>query len=201
MFQIISKTFLRGLAVILPVGLTFYILWWIGTTGARVMGDLVYRLFDYPPEEGGWWIGLLLAFAVVLAVGLLTQAFLVRRVIGLGESLLSKMPLVKTIYGPLKDMMGLLAADDDKKLGQVVMVKVQGVELMGFVTRENASTITGSEDDANRVAVYLPMSYQLGGFMVTVPRDEVRMLDLTGEEGMRLAITAGVTSAGNGSRS
>ena len=197
MFQIISKTFLRGLAVILPVGLTFYILWWIGTTGARVMGQLVVKLFDYPADKGGWWIGLLLAFAVVLAVGLLTQAFLVRRLISLGEALLSKMPLVKTIYGPLKDMMGLLAADDDKKLGRVVMVRIQGVELMGFVTREDASTITRAEGDADRVAVYLPMSYQLGGFMVTVPRDEVRLLDLTGEEGMRLAITAGVTSSAN----
>jgi len=198
MLRIVSKTFLRGLAVILPVGLTFYILWWIGTTGSGVMEKLVDWAFGYPADQGGGWIGMLLAFALVLTIGLLTQAFLVRRLISWGESLLTKMPLVKTIYGPLKDVMGLFAADDDKKLGQVVMVKLMDLEVMGFVTRKDASTITDEAADADRIAVYIPMSYQLGGFMVTVQRSQVRMLDLTGEEGMRLAITAGVTSGSGG---
>jgi uncharacterized membrane protein len=189
--RFVTATFLRGLAVILPVGLTLYVLWWIGTTGEQVIGGLLKKLLGVDNYPAG--TGLLLGFGVVLTIGLLTRAFLVRRVIALGERILQKMPLVKTIYGPLKDMVALFAQDEKRELGQVVLVRVGDTEIdmLGFVTRESLTGITKDEGDRDRICVYLPMSYQLGGFLVMVPRSRVRSLDMSAEQGLRLAITAG----------
>lgn len=190
----VMKTALRGLATILPVGLTVYILYWIGKTAEDLIGGLLKYWFGDAIYAGS---GVLLGFALILAIGLLTRAWLVQRVIRFGERLIGKMPLVKTIYGPLRDMMGFLATgSEDKQLGQVVMVRMAPlqVEMLGFVTRESAEGLTGDGTDAGKVGVYLPMSYQIGGFLVMVPREQVRPLAMSGEQGLRLALTAGVTA-------
>jgi uncharacterized membrane protein len=99
---------------------------------------------------------------------------------------------VKTVYSAIRDMTRLVNTDKKKgDLDRVVTVETQVGRLIGFVTQEHANTlgIGGGED---LVAVYLPMSYQIGGYTVYLPRSKLGETDLTVEQAMRIVLTGGV---------
>jgi uncharacterized membrane protein len=182
--------FLRGVTVILPPVVTLYILWWLGSTAEAVLGRALRLALPDAWYRAG--MGLVAGVALVVLVGMLTHQWLVARILAGLEALVERTPVVKTIYGSLKDVMAFFGKDEgDRRMQTVVAVSVGGARLIGFVTRESMRDVLG-EREADTVAVYLPMSYQLGGFMVLVPRASVAPLELDVETGLRLALTAGV---------
>lgn len=191
--RILAKLFLRGLAAILPLALTGYLAY-----AAVVAGETLLRklLLLFLPEERYWpGMGFLLSIALVLLVGLLMYSFVVRKVYGLLTRLLERIPVVKSIYGMLADVVRLFASAEEKPFRQVVLAEVQpGCDLVGFLTREDCRDLGA----ADRVAVYLPMSYQLGGFTVLLPRSKVRVVAMSVEDALRFCVTAGVAKGGHG---
>jgi uncharacterized membrane protein len=190
-----GRIFVQGLAAVVPVSITLYILWWIGSGFEALLGGMLQSIL---PE--GWYgpgYGILLGILIVFVVGALLQMLLARQLYDAIESQLERLPLIKTIYGPLKDLMSFIATSskDRKRLKQVVRVDLEqiGVSLIGFMTRESASELTDQPDDSERVSVYLPMSYQIGGYMVLVPRSAVRTLDMGIEQVLRMTMTAGMS--------
>jgi uncharacterized membrane protein len=137
-------------------------------------------------------MGLVTGFLILFLVGLAVNAFIVRRVLGLGEELLLRVPVVKTVYSAIRDMTRLVNTDKKKgDLDRVVTLDYGPGRLIGFVTQEHANTIGigGGED---MIAVYLPMSYQIGGYTLYVSRSKVHETDLTVEQAMRIVLTGGV---------
>jgi uncharacterized membrane protein len=193
----IGKTFLRGLAAVLPVAVTLYLLWWLATTAEKSLGAVARWLLGegiYVPGTG-----VVLGFALVLGVGVVMRAVIVRKVYDWFGERVERLPLVKSIYGPMKDLMSFLAStEDDRKLNTAVRVDLnhgqdgERVSLVGFLTREDAAPVSREEGD-ERVVVYLPMSYQLGGYMLVVPRAWVTELDMTSEDVLRMTLTAGMS--------
>jgi uncharacterized membrane protein len=180
---------LKGLVTILPIGLTIYFVYWLGiTTESLLSKPLKFVIGD------AYWpgMGLVTGFIILFVVGLAVNAFLVRRVLGFGEELLLRVPVVKTVYSAIRDMTRLVNTDKKKgDLDRVVTVDTALGKLIGFVTQEHANTlgIGGGED---LVAVYLPMSYQIGGYTVYLPRSKVTETDLSVEQAMRIVLTGGV---------
>ncbi len=190
-----GKTFLRGLAAILPISLTLYILWWLGSGAERLMARLLALVAPNGPSLPG--LGLVLGVGIVFVVGLSMRAGLVLHLMAAIDRRLERLPVVKTVYGPLKDLMSFLAGrEGEEQLDQVVKVSVgqPPMDLIGFLTRDSARDLTGLEEDAEQVAVYLPMSYQLGGYMVFVPRERVTHLDIGVDQALRIALTAGMSA-------
>jgi uncharacterized membrane protein len=184
----VRRTFLRGLVTLLPVALTLYLLWWIGSACERLAERVVNKLlpgWDYPPGTG-----LGLGVATVFALGLLMRAWIARWLFQLGEAWLQRIPFVRTVYGPLKDLAGFFRDDGDKQgFTEVVLVDLGPTQVMGFVTGPKIASLAEGRDN---VTVFVPMSYQLGGFVLVVPRERTRRLDLSIQDGLRLALTAGV---------
>jgi uncharacterized membrane protein len=137
-------------------------------------------------------MGLVTGFMILFLVGLAVNAFIVRRVLGVGEELLLRVPVVKTVYSAIRDMTRLVNTDKKKgDLDRVVTLDYGPGKLIGFVTQEHANTIgIGGGDDL--IAVYLPMSYQIGGYTLYVSRSKVHETDLTVEQAMRIVLTGGV---------
>ena len=189
----VSKIFLSGLAAILPMAVTIYILYWLGSAAENRLGGLIKLLM---PVEYYWTgMGLIAGIALVFVVGLLLNALIIRNLFVWGEAWLAKVPLVKTLYGSIRDLMKFVSNSKGKQLGQVVTVKIgePDIIVLGFLTNENVGFI----DKALRpdlVAVYLPLSYQIGGHTVLVPRSSVKPADLPIKDAMRFAITAGMVS-------
>ena len=192
-----GKLFLKGLAVVIPAALTVAILWWMAAGAERLMGTVLTTVL--PP---GWYVpgmGLVSGIALVFLVGLLSHVLIFQKVFVWGEDLFNRLPLVKTIYTSIKDFIGYLNPQNKSALQKVVMVQLPGQEfqLIGFVTREHFDDLpfTPSADDP--VAVYMPMSYQIGGYTLFLPRSALTPLDITFEAAMRLVITGGVTKPGD----
>ncbi len=193
--RFLTSTFLRGLATIVPVAATIYILWWLGSSAEQ----LVRRFIPYSSYVPG--LGLAIGFAAVFAIGLVMRAWLAQRLFALGEQILARIPLVKTVYGSLRDLAGFFGdGEKGSGLSDVVMVEHDGKKVMGFVSSAKPAAITGNDADQDLIAVYIPMSYQLGGFLVFVPKASTTKVPMSVEQGLRLVLTAGVGGRREGER-
>ncbi len=192
----IARIFLTGILTILPILATIYLVVWLFAAMERFLGkQLLYLLPDEYYRAG---MGLLAALILVFLVGLLMQAWLFRQLIKAGESILLKLPLIKVVYRALKDLFGLFSDDKNSEALQVVSVRLPGTDmrLLGFVTRADFSDMPKGVGNENEVAVYLPMSYQVGGYTVMIPRDQVIPVPMSREEAMRFVLTAGLKTEG-----
>jgi len=189
----ITKTFLRGLAAVLPILLTLYVLYWLAITAEALLGRPLRLLLP----QGWYWPGVGIAAAAVLVfiVGLAMEVYVARRILGMLEQLVLQVPLVKTVYAAIKDFAGFVSESSrDKGMGQVVRVRfAENLHLIGFVTREDFRGTPFGLADADTVAVYLPMSYQIGGYTVLLPRRLIEPIDMSVEDALRFAVTAGMS--------
>lgn len=180
--------FLRGLATILPLALTGYLVWAAVVAGETLLRNLVVQFIPETDYRAG--MGFALSIALVLLIGLVMYSFLARQVYARMTALLERIPVIKTVYGLIADVVRLVGSADERPFRRVVLVTVAGTEVVGFVTRDDFADIP--EVGGGKVAVYLPMSYQLGGFTILVPRDAVRDVAMSVEDALRFCVTAAV---------
>jgi uncharacterized membrane protein len=188
----LRSTFIKGLAAVLPVTLTLYLVYWLGTTAEEFLGrglKLILPAGTYRPG-----MGLMVGFLVVLFVGSLINQYVVNRFIRLGEQFLARIPLVKTIFGALKDLTRFLpAAGERRDLQRVVFWKLGKARVVGFVTSESVHPQLGG-GGTDMVAVYFPLSYTIGGYTLFLPRDELEHSDFSVEQALRMVLIGGITS-------
>jgi uncharacterized membrane protein len=182
---------LKGLAALLPIGVTIYVVIWLATSVEAMLRDVITLVL---PQRHYWpGLGLLIAFLLLLGAGLIVNAYMVRWFLSLWEQFLERIPLVKTVYGALRDLMKFLPGEGKRRdLQRVVLATFGEAHVIGFVTRETVPELAiGSGEHI--VAVYFPMSYQIGGYTLYMPRERLKPLDITVEEGMRLVLTGGIS--------
>jgi uncharacterized membrane protein len=188
------RTFLSGLATVLPVAITAYLLWWLAGVAESLFGGMAR--FVLPDGYYLPGFGLLMAIGLVFIVGAFLNAWLFRCLVDVAERMVERIPVVKTIYGGLRDLSRFFsgsAAEND--LRTVVAVELQpGAKVIGFVTDNDAGQGLPelTLDDDRLIAVYLPMGYQIGGYTLYMPASRVQELDMSVEEAMRVVLTAGL---------
>lgn len=188
------KIFLRGLATVVPVAVTISILYWIGVSLESVLGGILQLLVPEKYYLPG--TGLVIALIATFVVGATAHRWLIAKLIQLGEGIISRIPLAKTIYGGVRDLMKFISATAERKdLDQVVMVDVaDDVRMIGFVTGSGIEIVNSEEKENEIATVYIPFSYQIGGHTVCVPRSKLRAVDVSVESAMRWVLTAGVST-------
>lgn len=186
---------MKGLAALLPIGLTAYVVYWLGANAESVMRRLL-QLFI--PEEHYWpGMGVIAGIAILIVVGGLVNAYLVRWAMEAWEHFLGRIPVIKTVYGAVRDLVKFLPGDGKRRdLKRVVLVSFGDAQAIGFVTREATPELDALSGSTGRVAVYFPMSYQIGGYTLYLPRERLVGLDLSVEQAMRLVLTGGVSTVG-----
>lgn len=190
----LAKIFLTGLITLLPVLATVYLVYWLATSLETATAGLV-RLTPLAPYYAPG-IGLAMGIVIILLVGLLMGSVVARRLWGWLDASIRRVPVVRSLYGALHDLTHYFASSDEEEFRQVVEIRFKGgARVLGFLTRDQApAALTAEGEDA--VVVYLPMSYQIGGHTLVVPRDRVRPVDMSFEEAMRFVLTAGVGRSG-----
>ena len=192
-FAELVRLFLKGLATIIPIALTLIIVFWLAGLAENSFGGLIKLVL---PEA--WYIrgmGLVLGIVLVTLIGLLSQVYLFRKLIDFGEAILDRMPLVKSVFRATKDFVEYFSGSDGEKFNQVVLVRhPSGYSLLGFITREDLSSLPFGKE--GEVAVYLPLSYQIAGYTLFVPRDWCEPVDMPFEDAVRLILTAAMTRRG-----
>jgi uncharacterized membrane protein len=189
-----TRTFLTGLAAILPIAITLALLWWLGTAAENLLGGLLQRVLPDVLYFPG--LGLIVGLGLIFAIGILLRAYVVQGIFDWLERWMQRIPVVKTIHGVVRDVMNVVSGDLQKQFGEAVLVTLPGTDyrLVGFVTREDFAGLPDNLGPEGTIAVYLPMSYQIGGYTLMLPRKQVEPLELSLEDAMRYTLTAGVSA-------
>jgi uncharacterized membrane protein len=189
----LHKVFLKGLIVIAPAIVTVYVIYWLASTLESVLGVAVKSALP-----AGYYVpgmGLVLAIMLITAGGILLDFWIIRQLWCRMEGWFNRLPLFKSIYGAVKDLTDFMEGGASGHGQQVVMVTMPGssMRLLGFVTRNDFSDLPDAIGTDETVAVYLPMSYQLGGYTVMMPASYIEPVDMEINQAMRFAITGGMT--------
>lgn len=173
------KYFLRGLVIVIPIALTVYVFYQI-----LIALDRLVRA----PFPGA---GLLLAITLVILVGVLASNLVGRKFFELTETVFTKAPFVKIIYGAIKDLMEAFVGDK-KKFNRPVLVtlsELAGAKALGFVTREDLMFL-GIQ---GLVAVYFPQSYNFAGNLLLVESTRVQPLNMDSTQAMAFIVSGGIS--------
>ena len=172
----IKKFFLKGLITVIPITATIALLVWLVTFAESLASNTLKYLF---PNIAYWpGMGVAVAFLFIFMVGAILNAWIAQKIFQFGEGIVYKIPFIKTIYDSIKDLISFFSSQDKGDISSVVLVDVgQDKKVLGLVTRKDFQDeeVLASQ---NLIAVYLPMSYQLGGYTVFMSKEKVEEVDI-----------------------
>ncbi len=186
----LQKIFLQGLLTFLPIAVTIYIVYAGVSIVDSFFGKALYRVLPfYIPG-----LGFLLTIILIFILGFLLNNLITAGVLHSVEKSLTQIPFFKAIYLPLRDLMNLFNKGGANGMKTAVLVNIgNGNQTLGLVTRESFKDIPQLENETrDKVTVYIPLSYSLGGFTLLVSRSQITPVDLPIEKAMSLAITGWV---------
>ena len=174
----IIKNFLRGLVIVVPIGLTVYLI-----VKSFLALDRLLRL----PYPG---VGALIVIVAVIVVGALASNIVFRFLLDFTHMIFTKAPIVRIIYAAIKDLLEAFVGNKRRFDKPVIVSLTPDVKVFGFVTREELGALAEGGD----VAVYIPFSYTWDGCLLVVPREHVRRIDADSASVMALVMSGGVST-------
>jgi len=186
--QWLRRRFIAGFFATVPLVISVAALVWIFGIIDRFTGPLATRVLGRAVPG----LGMLLTLLAVLAVGGITTNVIGRRVVSLGEKWLMRVPVFRTVYAPVKQLVVAFSPDNEYGFKRVVMVDDprRGM-VLGFLTKE--FTVDRGQGQESLVAVYVPTNHLYLGDVVMCPRSKVFFPDLEVEDGVRILLTGGMS--------
>ena len=183
----LRNSFFAGLLVIAPLAASLGILWWLFNT-------VTDWLLPHKLQTFGWRVVSLVVFvSLVTMIGWVTRLVVGKRLVALTETIIRRVPLLNRIYGFMKDVSDTMLSGKKGAFQQVVMVEYprRGVYMVGFLT-----SVTGGEAQAKTteqlVNVFIPTTPNpTSGYLALVPREQVRELEMSVADGMKMVISGG----------
>ncbi len=197
----IRNYFLTGLIVAGPVAVTLWLIWWFVNWVDSLVRPLipsVYRPETYLPFNIPG-LGLIIAFVALTLLGFLTANFLGNKLVTFGESLLSRMPIVRPIYRTAKQIFQTLFSSSGSSFRRVGLVEFPspGMWSLVFLTQAPSADISARLPATEHVSAFMPCTPNpTTGFFFYVPRRDVIDLDISVEEAMQLLMSAGIIQPG-----
>ncbi len=193
--------FLTGLIVAGPVAVTLWLIWWFVTWVDNLVRPVIpvaYRPETYLPVNIPGF-GLIIVFVALTLLGFLTANLVGSKLVGFGESLLNRMPIVRPIYRTTKQIFQTLFSSSDSSFRRVGLVEfpAPGMWSLVFLTQPPNAAITTHLPQTEHVSAFLPCTPNpTTGFFFYVPRRDVIDLDISVEQAMTLLISAGIIQPG-----
>lgn len=190
--------FLAGILVTAPIGITFYMAWliieWIDSKVTVLLPPL-YNPETYLPF-GIPGLGLLIVCIFLILIGALTAGMLGRFWVRTSENILGRMPVVRGVYGAIKQIFETVLSQQSNSFREVVLLEYprRGSWAMGFITGKTEGEIQSSTED-EVVNVFLPTTPNpTSGYLLFLPRRELITLSMTVEEGIKMVISGGIVT-------
>lgn len=195
------NSFLTGLIICAPMAITIWLTWafidWADSWVKPYIPDRYnpesYLKFAIPG------FGLLIAVLVITLVGFLGRNLIGRSIVDFGESVMHRMPLVRTVYKSLKQIFETVLKEQSTSFKTVGLIEFPspGMWALVFISTDATGEIAAklNEDGEEMVAVFMPPTpVPTAGFLMFVPRSRIKLLDMTPEEGAKLLISAGLVT-------
>ena len=199
LLQRLRGNFLTGLVVVLPVFLTIYLLWAvIGLIDAKVVPLVPAR---YNPQNvfgrNIFGFGLLVFLVFTTTIGALAKGFFGRRILHAGERMVERMPVVRSVYNGLKQIVETMLSQSGTSFQQACMIEYprKGLWSVAFISTQAKGEIPVKVGEPDLVSVFIPTTPNpTSGFLLFVPRRDIVLIDMTIEEAAKLVISAGLVS-------
>jgi uncharacterized membrane protein len=191
--QWLRRSFIAGFFVTVPLVITVVAFVWIFRLIDGFVGPWYFQWRGQEVPVPG--LGILTTALVVLLVGAFATNVIGKRLLQRGEAWLMKVPVFRTIYAPVKQLVVAFSPDNEYGFKRVVMVEdpKRGF-VLGFLTKE--FTIDRGHGSEPLVAVYVPTNHLYLGDVLIYPRDQVAFPDITVEQGIRIFLTGGMALPG-----
>jgi uncharacterized membrane protein len=189
------KYLIAGLLVWIPLGITFLV---VRAVVGFLDKILLWLPATYQPEAllgihiPG--LGVVLAIILVLATGMIVANLLGRRIVAAWEALLARIPIVRSLYAGIKQIMEAVLATDAKSFRKVLLIEYprKGVWSLAFMTSDSLGEVQ-AKTTADVISVFIPTTPNpTSGFVLMVPNSDVIHLDMSVEEGLKMIISMGV---------
>ncbi len=199
-FSQLRANFLTGVVVVVPVFLTFYLIWWfVGLVDGFVLPLVPER---YQPQDylginvKGYGVIVFLIFTVF--IGSLTKGFIGRSLLSRAERIVDRMPVVRSIYNGLKQIAETVLSQSNSSFEQACLVEYprKGLWAVAFVaTQTKGEVLRRLPGEDQYLSVFLPTTPNpTSGFLLFVPKSDVIILDLDVENAAKLVISAGLVT-------
>ncbi|MBD3349248.1 MAG: DUF502 domain-containing protein [Candidatus Eisenbacteria bacterium] len=185
----LRRNFLTGLVVLLPVVVTVFVLWRLFSWLDLLLGRYVMEYLGYAIPG----VGVVALFLIIVGIGALASNILGRRLIGAGESIVERVPILRWIYRTTKQLFSTLLQGRKTNFGKVVLVTFpyKGTYSMAFQTSDGSDAVDRVLGK-RMVTVFLPTTPNpTSGYFLLVPEDEVIPLGISADEGLKYIISAG----------
>ena len=184
----LKRYFVSGFFTLIPVSVSLGIVWWL----VRLADGTLAPIAD---AALGWHLpglGLVAAFAAILAAGFLTSHVIGERLFELAEHFLSRIPVFKGVYATIKQMTEAFSPHNKTAFKSAVLVEYPrpGVYSLGFVTGETVLERDG-HPDKTLVSVYVPTNHVYIGDVILVPSEHVIQTHIAVQQGIQIALAAG----------
>ena len=189
-FARIRNYFIAGVVVLIPIGITLYLTIFLVSISSKILPKEInpnhYLPYDIPGVE------ILTAIALITVIGWLSLSFLGKKLLNIFDSILKRIPILRTIYSAIGQMTETFTKTDKEKKN-VVLVEYprKGSWAVGFATKENSGEIS-RKTNKQLVNVFVPTTPNpTSGFLLMFPKEDVIYLDLTFEEASKFIVSAG----------
>ncbi len=189
-FSRLRNYFITGILVLIPIGITLYLTLFLIKISSKIIPREInpnhYLPYNIPGVE------ILIALLLITLIGWLSLTFIGQRFVMFFESVLNRIPILRTIYSSAEQLMDNFSqSKKSKKSVVLVQYPRQGIWAVGFATKENTGKIKNSigEDTIN---VFVPTTPNpTSGFLLMFPKKDVIFLDITFEEASKFIVSAG----------
>ena len=192
-FARIRNNFIAGVVVLIPIGIIIYLTLFIISISSKILPKEInpnhYLPYDIPGVE------IIISLILITIIGWLSLSFIGKRLLSLFNSILKRIPILRTIYSALGQMTEAFAKTDKEKKN-VVLVEYprKGSWAVGFATKENTGEIS-DKIKKNLINVFVPTTPNpTSGFLLMYPKEDVIYLDLTFEEASKFIVSAGTSN-------
>jgi uncharacterized membrane protein len=186
MFQWLRRSFIAGFFITVPLFITVIAFVWI----FGIVDGLTSPLFQRVLRREVPGLGIITTAAGVLAVGAVATNVIGKRLLQRLDGYLLRVPVFRTIYAPVKQLVVAFSPDNESGFKRVVLVQEGERYSLGFLTKE--FTANRGDRQAEMVAVYVPTNHLYLGDIVICERDRVTFPDINVEEGLRIFLTGGM---------
>ena len=187
LMQWLRRNFIAGFFVIVPLFITVAAFIWL----FQVVDGLTTPLYDRMLGRRIPGLGIATTAAGVMAVGALATNVIGRRLLQRADSYLLRVPVFRTIYAPVKQLVVAFSPDNESGFKRVVMVESRLGYSLGFLTKE--FTVDRGKGPEPLIAVYVPTNHLYLGDIVICERDKAIFPDISVEDGLRIFLTGGMS--------
>ena len=186
----LRNNFIAGVVVLIPIGITLYLTVFIINISSKLIPKEInpnhYLPYNIPGLE------ILIAVLLITIIGWISLSFIGKRLFNFFESILNKIPIIRTVYSAVEQLIETFTSSKtDKKTVVLVEYPRKGVYAVGFATKENTGEIK-NKAGKELMNVFVPTTPNpTSGFLLMFPKDEIIYLDLSFEEASKFIVSAG----------